>query len=286
MLSFLKKPYPCNYGQRDFLVVSFLVGVFISMFLGIFQPFGIANQASTKILPLVLGFGFVTFFVCAGMQYFVPKLFPSYYREDQFNVGKEIFVTLILILFIGIGNYIYLVVFWHDLSISYSFAIIGQTFLIAVFPVTFLTMLQFNRLEKSNMKASQEIKLEKSSSSLRHNLEKAIFTINAQNESTPIEVPLEQLLYVESVGNYANVASVNQDKVQKQMYRTTLKALDESNDNPAILRCHRSFIINLGKVEEISGNAQGLKLSIKGTEEVVPVSRKYIKEVRNYFSAN
>lgn len=40
------------------------------------------------------------------------------------------------------------------------------------------------------------------------------------------------------------------------------------------------------KVENISGNAQGLKLKIKNQLETVSVSRKYIPIVRKFFQNN
>ncbi len=284
MISFLNKPYPCHYGQKDFIIVSFLVGTFISIFLGVFQPFGIVNYELSVTVPLVIGFGLVTFSVCIFMQLFIPHFFSNFYTEQNFTIGKEILVTLILVLLIGIGNYFYMAIFWSHLDTTFSPKIIGQTFIIAVFPVTFLTMLQFNRLQKANLKASKELQAQKSKFVDKPLKTKQFFKVVTSGEVKSIEIPQDHLLYIESKGNYAHVAQLDEGSIQKQMYRTTLKALADSNASKAIIRCHRSFIVNLEKVEEISGNAQGLKLSIKGTEDLVPVSRKYINEVRNYFN--
>ena len=49
-------------------------------------------------------------------------------------------------------------------------------------------------------------------------------------------------------------------------------------DNDIFFRCHRAYIINLDKVEQVEGNAQGYKLKVRGTEERVPVSRSLNKE--------
>ena len=47
-----------------------------------------------------------------------------------------------------------------------------------------------------------------------------------------------------------------------------------------IIRCHRSFVVNLDHVIEVGGNAQGLKLHLNMLEDYIPVSRKYIPVVQ------
>jgi DNA-binding LytR/AlgR family response regulator len=42
---------------------------------------------------------------------------------------------------------------------------------------------------------------------------------------------------------------------------------------PFLFRCHRAYIVNLDRVTNIGGNAQGYRLSLSNNPEVVPVSR-------------
>ncbi|MEX0648599.1 MAG: LytTR family DNA-binding domain-containing protein [Balneolaceae bacterium] len=44
-----------------------------------------------------------------------------------------------------------------------------------------------------------------------------------------------------------------------------------------IKRVHPSYIVNVKKINSLSGNAQGYKLALPGKEEPVPVARKYIR---------
>jgi DNA-binding LytR/AlgR family response regulator len=41
------------------------------------------------------------------------------------------------------------------------------------------------------------------------------------------------------------------------------------------MRCHRAFIVNTKNVSHIEGNAAGYRLSLKSTENKIPVSRNY-----------
>jgi DNA-binding LytR/AlgR family response regulator len=56
----------------------------------------------------------------------------------------------------------------------------------------------------------------------------------------------------------------------------TLKSAEERTNNyPHIMRCHKSYMVNLKFVRDISGNAQGYKLHIPALNFPVPVSRSY-----------
>lgn len=59
------------------------------------------------------------------------------------------------------------------------------------------------------------------------------------------------------------------------MLRSSLSRLENQLEGQNIVRCHRSFIVNLDKVEKVTGNAQGYKLHLETPELVVPVARKY-----------
>jgi DNA-binding LytR/AlgR family response regulator len=48
-----------------------------------------------------------------------------------------------------------------------------------------------------------------------------------------------------------------------------------------IIRCHRSYIVNLENIENISGNLQGYQLNFKQYTEQVPVSRSYTKKIKS-----
>ena len=51
-------------------------------------------------------------------------------------------------------------------------------------------------------------------------------------------------------------------------------------ESSSLKRCHRSHLVNLKKVKNISGNAQGLKLELINQSEMVPVSRNYIPIIK------
>ena len=66
------------------------------------------------------------------------------------------------------------------------------------------------------------------------------------------------------------------------MIRTTIKFLSEQLSQFGMIRTHRSYLVNPDAVSKVTGNAQGLKLSLRDSEAIVPVSRKYIEVVRDH----
>jgi len=289
MMSILNSPFPCIYGRKENFITAALVGLFVATFLLVFKPFGIDiavyNQDS-YVTYKSIGFGVVSFLVCLFTYYVPIRIFPKFFEEKNYTVGKDLFMCALLILLIGICNSIYA----HFFSIVEDGFHVGnmiwQTFLVGIFPITFLTFLQYNRLVRSNTKGSQDINIVNDNSSA-HNIamKKTPSYYNVMGEKGQIAINLEDLLFLESDGNYAHVHQFKNGTYSKTMYRTTLKSLEEYNRYANVIRCHISFIVNLDQVTNVSGNAQGLKMTIKNSEEQVPVSRKYINQVKNHFNS-
>lgn len=160
---------------------------------------------------------------------------------------------------------------------------IFNTFLVGIFPLTFLSLLEFNRQLKQNLQTSQEITLPDPiiTKVSQGTVSEIMFVLPAEGNRK--KVLAQDLVYIESVGNYANVVIYETGGLARNLYRTTLKSLEASNSLTSIIRCHRSYIVNLDQVIEVTGNAQGLKLHLKDCEDLIPVSRKYIPQVKESF---
>ena len=283
MLSILKSPYPCIYGQKENFFVALSIGLFVAIFLLVFQPFSIAESGDILKTLKTAGFGLVSFVVMLFYYFIPPRIFVSFFKERNYTFGKDLLLSAGLILLIGLANGVYAQFVLHVNALVSIWLMIWQTFLVGIFPLAFLSLFQYNRLLNANLKASKEIVLPAPHEPTESN-EKPIlqyFSISGDQEEKQIE--LNDFLYLESDGNYAFLHQKNNGPVSKTMYRTTLKSIELENTFPNVFRCHRSYIINLDQVKEVKGNAQGLKLSLKDSEDIVPVSKKYIPAFKKYF---
>jgi DNA-binding LytR/AlgR family response regulator len=89
---------------------------------------------------------------------------------------------------------------------------------------------------------------------------------------------------VEADDNYSTITWRQADGIQKRLLRINLKNIESQLDNSFALRCHRSFIVNVNAISAISGNTNGYKLRIQGTDFAIPVSRPKGKEVMEKIS--
>jgi len=95
----------------------------------------------------------------------------------------------------------------------------------------------------------------------------------------------ENLLYLEAAENYINICYLNKGKVSKYMLRETLKKAEESFAGTEIIRCHRSYIVNFGKVKVIRRDKDGLTLELDNPSVIdIPVSKTYVNSVMLTFS--
>ncbi len=99
--------------------------------------------------------------------------------------------------------------------------------------------------------------------------------------SDNVTLKIQDILYVESLGNYVKVCHLRQDKVCGDMLRTTLNQVEKDLEQwNSIIRCHRAFIVNLSQVERISSSSGGLQLLVRHSGESIPVSRSHTSDVK------
>lgn len=84
-----------------------------------------------------------------------------------------------------------------------------------------------------------------------------------RNKGMLVKIRFTDILYLEADGNYTNIFS--NDK--KYVLRTILKSLEEKLLNHGFARIHKSFLVNLTKIDAI--DAQSVHI---GTKEI-PISR-------------
>ena len=97
-----------------------------------------------------------------------------------------------------------------------------------------------------------------------------------ENGELHMALDLDQLLFLKSADNYVAIYYLKDDKVRKELARTTLKRLETELDPYPIRRCHRSYMVNINKISVSMKSNQGLALALKNyPEESIPVSKNY-----------
>jgi len=278
--SWLKKPFPFVADFQTKFLISFAFGVFIYLFLLVFQPFGIDSIIVNKAIYL-LGFGFVTFFVLLFTLAFLPLILRKTFDLDKWNIGKEIGFIILNVTFISLFNYVYDTAFSEVHTQDHSlYFFIPVTIAVGIIPVTimvfFFEIYLRERNEKSASEISSKIQHERYSKGNAPN-KPIVFTSETGKELLSIDD--NHLVFIKSEDNYCKVYFNEGNSIQTSLLRITLKNIENQLVAfPDILRCHRSYIVNKKKVFKITGNARAYNVHFENCKETAAISRSFSKE--------
>jgi DNA-binding LytR/AlgR family response regulator len=78
------------------------------------------------------------------------------------------------------------------------------------------------------------------------------------------------------MGNYSTIYFIENGLPKKEVIRATMKNIEsELSKDKNIVRCHKSFFVNIDKITTTSGNARALYLHLNELDFPIPVSRGF-----------
>ncbi|MBO0935167.1 LytTR family transcriptional regulator [Fibrella sp. HMF5335] len=299
-MDLLRQPYPRNETPGHAWRLALFFGLFVGLFLWLFQPFGLATWQTAHKSLKIWGYGLITFGITAFCNGVVPRLIPRPFAEERWTVGKEIAQILLHIVLISVANWLYIAWLTNNYvteGFGWSLAV---TLLVGIFPVAGAVVANYIRQLKryQQQAATLSAKLPphptadapappvvtsatKPAGPSATSSETRI-TLVAENEKDTFTIPTADLLAIESSDNYCTIFFVRKQTLAKELMRSSLSRLESQltnspglTDTNHFVRCHRSYVVNLEQVERISGNAQGYKLHLLNGQLTVPVARKY-----------
>lgn len=103
--------------------------------------------------------------------------------------------------------------------------------------------------------------------------------------NTKLMVGAERVITIESAGNYITILYDDDGKLMRYSLRNTLKGIEQVCNANGLVRCHRSFFVNLNKVKIIRRTPEGVVAEIdhQGVNNV-PVSKTYASDLIRLFS--
>ena len=104
--------------------------------------------------------------------------------------------------------------------------------------------------------------------------------LQSDNGKDIISITQNSLLFIEAQDNYVAIQYLENETSKKELLRTTMKTLEEKLKPYSVIRCHRSFMVNLNNIEKVIGNAHKLNLYVTNSRLPVPVSRSYIPKIK------
>lgn len=258
-----------NYG-------AVLLGLSVFLILAIFQPFGTYTFQRPDKLLLLAGYGIIITLTALIMMRVLRLIFDSWFDLKNWSLIKELIVLGIITLITIIATYFYHYIMIGN-SLSFSnflyFMFIAST--TAVFPLLLIVIIRYmqvkNYLDRQYLVAELAPKPD-------------VLVLEGENKTEKLTLVRSELLFIKAADNYVELYLNKNNRLDRHLLRGTLSGMTAQLDED-FLQVHRSYIVNLNHVTEMSGKSPNYQLVFENLEETVPVSRNKIQEVRQRLAA-
>lgn len=202
------------------------------------------------------------------------------FKEENWTVAKHLLYLLINFTLAIVACYLYHSWFF-EIKLRWArligFSVLNST--IVVFPLTAYVMISYIRLLKKYQTGAARFNAQ---NTIKKDASIPVgqpLKLADEQGKIQLELPPGTVFFLQSSLNYVEVYYQAEGQLKKELIRNSFQKIEAQLTSASFLRCHRSYIVNLQKVKEVSGNAQGYKLHLDAPDLIVPVSRSKSKTV-------
>jgi len=266
---------PFSRGLKKEVLYICISGAFALLVFYLLRPFGFSNLSNIALL----GYGVVSIVTAIMYVVLTHLLYNVYWGHRKWTVGLEIFHSLFFLLFVGGSIMVYGYLFHiSDLSVKNILIYLLYTIFLGFIPVTIRAVLVKNWRLKNNL--SEAKKINELLTNRKHASDEKIIEFQNASSNDILKLSNYDLLFVEATENYITVVWESIRTIKKQMIRMTMKDAIKQINDPLIIFSHRSFIINLRKVQKVSSQSGISTITLKNTETPIPLSSTYKKAIK------
>lgn len=280
-MSFMRRKIPpFIYKRSNLTLVVAFTALFALLFINIYKPFEspqwypITQFEYFLYSSLIILTGVLVVVISRIIMYYYTKKRTLTYWEYLIWVIAEIFF---MSLFYTL--YSYTLDETRDFTEVYRSSII-KTSLILLLPYI-ISLLFLSWREKSMRLKKLEVKGQEEGVPARTEI------INFRDEKGVLQLSIKKdsLLYLESADNYVSVWYLSKSGVSNYLVRNTLKEMELRFSQTRIVRCHRSYLVNLDQVKVARRTSNGIVLDL-GTPKIpdIPVSRTHAEQIARWFT--
>lgn len=265
--------------KKNILRLIFFTAFFALIFINIYAPFGIKSFLNiTKEWDLFL---LSSLIILTGMMVVAISRIIMY----QITKRGKVLSILDYLIWVGIEVVsmalfytVYELFFLSDarpIQTAFGKSILN-TSLVLLLPYSVL-WLYFSWLEKSD-------KLTAISENPDILPTKTFIPFRDEKGTLRISIKPNDILYIQGSDNYSTIYYHTNEKTSKHLLRNTLKKLEKELTIYGIIRCHRSYLINIDKIKLVRKEKDGLFIELDTIPPtIVPISKTYTKEVFQSF---
>ncbi|MBN1145600.1 MAG: LytTR family transcriptional regulator DNA-binding domain-containing protein [Bacteroidales bacterium] len=275
MLKILNKPYPFNDDLKFNTLAIFFITLILFVFLYLFEPFDMDSLPVRQKYIMVSGFSVITFLALTLHLMIIPSFFSKGFSSTNWTIKKEILWNLWILFTILAGYFLFtrfmgLMKFGFDMVITLVF--------VAIIPISIIIIINYNKMIRSHLKLADEM-----NKKLRENkdVHDKVVYFNSDYQKDNLVIKINALLLIRSANNYIEVFWREGELIKSQMIRMSLLNAEKIlKEYKFVLRCHRSYLININHIEKVEGNSQGYKLYFENVNFPIPVSKNSIDKLQ------
>ena len=100
------------------------------------------------------------------------------------------------------------------------------------------------------------------------------------NGALKLTINSDSLYYMESQDNYVKIFYENNGKLLSYMLRSRTKTIEENLAETSMVRCHRSYMVNVMKINHIRKGGKARYIVLANDDiKPIPVSKSYFKNL-------
>lgn len=265
--------------KRYLLGSVFFILTFSVLFMAIYSPF---SSTAWFSLTNLQDFGMTAAFYLVALAIMLISKLIMYNSQAQvnFNLWKYILwiIAEVIIISIFYTHFTYVFVTPSEESLINIMAkSFGCILLIIAIPYTILTLYAAYKAKAEELQMLQyEMSLSNESSMVYPSL----INFYDYNGTLKLTINSDSLYYMESQDNYIKIHYENSGKLCSYMLRSRTKTIEESLADTSIVRCQRSYMVNVMKINHIKkgGKVRYIVLSHDDIRPI-PVSKSYFKNL-------
>lgn len=278
----LNAPYPVPESGWRVVFPIVLIGILVTLLIGLVIPIKPEVWLESEAFEFILICS-ISAVVTGGMiKGLTPSLLPSMFRESQWNVGRQILFELVYFWCIGCVLLLVAVTMkFIQMSFVQIFIFVGLTFVGGSIPLGFKILMTQNILLKRNIRQMQVLLQQQTESKTQTTATATVaklLTLKATTNDT-LEVNTDMLLFIRAQQSYSEVHWIEEGEERKYLLRQNIGQLQNQMKDYSIVRCHRSYLVNIDKIKHVTGNAQGYLLHFKDSCQTIPLSRNKARQV-------
>lgn len=278
-MDFIKRVIPHYMFERSKIVqLILLTALFALVFINLYKPFSSSNWYPVSEFQ---------FFVYSSLIILTGVLVVVISRIVMYHWGKRHALS-----YLGYGLWILTEIICMSLFYSiYTLLLNPERDYLAVFKeslintslvllIPYFTLHLFFSYREKEKRLQQ---LEEEGAEQQSTKNQQVIFYDERNEFR-LSLLRENLLYLEAADNYVEIWYLNKGQVSKFLLRNTLKSLEENLSQLHIVRCHRSYMVNIAQVKVVRRDKEGVFLEL-GIEKVpdIPISKTYSANVMHEF---